>query len=285
MSTSRDSKVLALDELFHEAGMYRQGKEVRELYDFISRFPKFGAYNASLIHAQKPGSVYVASAGEWRRFNRTIKPGARPVVILWPFAPVRFMFDLSDTEGDKPFPEELLRPFRTDGRLPPNVFERLLKNLPRDGIALYEADHGTASAGYIEATASPHKLYTGDKEVYVLYDLVVNCNHSPEEKFATIAHELGHLYCGHLGSPETAWWPNRTHLGVDEEEFEAESVAWLVCRRVGIANPSASYLSTYLKEDNEIPQVSIDHVLRAVSKVEAMMYRHLPLRTERDGHA
>ena len=30
-----------------------------------------------------------------------MKPGAIPIVILWPFSPVRFAFDLADTTGDR----------------------------------------------------------------------------------------------------------------------------------------------------------------------------------------
>ena len=43
----------------------------------------------------------------------------------------------------------------------------------------------------------------------LLYNLVVNQNHTIEGKLATIAHELGHLYCGHLGSPNEKWWQAR----------------------------------------------------------------------------
>ena len=57
-----------------------------------------------LINIQGSGSVYVASAYEWRNiFNRTIKLGARPLVILRPFGPVAFVFELNDTEGYDPF--------------------------------------------------------------------------------------------------------------------------------------------------------------------------------------
>jgi hypothetical protein len=200
MSLFTDKDVKALDELFHDVGVYRRGKDLKELFDFIKKFPKIAPFNALLLHIQKPGCNYVASASEWRKqFNRTIKPGARPLVILWPFAPVRFVFELEDTDGKDPFPETLLKPFKTNGTLANIVLDRLISNLPRDGVSYHEADHGAVSAGFIEVAKGHEIQDAGMKKAKVLYHLVVNRNHSKEEKFATIAHELGHLYCGHLG--------------------------------------------------------------------------------------
>ena len=274
-------EVKALDELFHEVGVYRQSKDLKELFDFIKKFPKIAPFNAFLLHIQKPGSQYVASASEWReRFNRTIKPGARPLVILWPFSPVRFVFELADTDGKAPFPEKLLKPFQTNGTLDRFALQRLVRNLPRDGVSYHEADHGTGSAGFIEVAKGDVTQDAGKKKAKVLYYLVVNKNHSQEEKFATIAHELGHLYCGHLGTPNESWWPDRREEHINVREFEAESVAWLLCERAGIKNPSAEYLSRYLNENAQIPTVSLEDILKAAGMIEAMTLRSLPLRKE-----
>ena len=281
MSLFTDKEVKALDELFHEVGVYRHSKDLKDLFDFIKKFPKIAPFNAFLLHIQKPGSQYVASASEWReQFNRTIKPGARPLVILWPFAPVRFVFELEDTDGKDPFPEALLKPFQTNGTLAKPALNRLIRNLPRDGVSYHEADHGTGSAGFIEVAKGHGTQDAGKKKAKVLYHLVVNQNHSKEEKFATIAHELGHLYCGHLGTPNENWWPDRRKEHINIREFEAESVAWLVCERAGIKNPSAEYLSGYLNENAQIPQVSLENVLKAAGMIETMTLRSLSLRKE-----
>lgn len=101
--------------------------------------------------------------------------------------------------------------------------------------------------------------------------MVVNSSHPMETKFATILHELGHMYCGHLGTPYPKWWEDRSELDLNECEFEAESVCWLVCERMGIDNPAAEYLSGYLDENDEIPNVSMDTILKAVAMVENMI--------------
>ena len=79
----------------------------------------------------------------------------------------------------------------------------------------------------------------------VLYELLLNSLHSAEAMYATLVHELGHLYCGHLGTPNPKWWPDRQGLSHELREFEAESVCYLLCSRLGIDNPSAEYLSGF----------------------------------------
>ena len=279
MNHHPDNDLAALDELFHKVGTYRQSEDLKELFDFIIKFRNIAPFNAFLLHIQKPGSVFVASVSEWKeRFNRTIKPGARPLVILWPFAPVHFVFELGDTDGDDPFPECLLKPFKTDGKISSRVFQCLLSNLPRDGVSYDESDHGTVRAGSIQESEGNKSQNTKGKEVKVLYNLVVNQNHSDEEKFATIAHELGHLYCGHLGSPNEKWWPARMIKDEKVREFEAESVAWLICGRVGIEPHSAKYLNVHLCEGGQIPQISLETVIKAAGLIESMMHRSLVLR-------
>ncbi len=55
-------------------------------------------------------------------------------------------------------------------------------------------------------------------------------------------HELGHFYCGHLNDGKDKWLPTRPYLDVDQIEFEAETVCWIVCERLGIESPSVEGL-------------------------------------------
>ncbi|GGB61808.1 hypothetical protein [Fictibacillus barbaricus] len=264
-----------LDKLFYDIGTYRESNDIKRLYEFVKKFPSIAPYNAMLLHIQQPGSLFVASAVEWqKRFNRTINPGARPLVILRPFGPVSFVFELGDTTGDS-FPEKLLNPFKVEGKVHETIFNNLLNNLKCDGILYCESEHGTSSAGFIEKNYSntKKKIVRGKKEILVkiLFNMIINRKHPVETKFATIIHELAHLYCGHLGSNDLKWLPNRRNLTINEEEFEAESVCWLVCERMGIKNPSAEYLENYLNENRYIPNISIDTVLKAVANIESMI--------------
>ncbi len=77
------------------------------------------------------------------------------------------------------------------------------------------------------------------------------------------------------------WWPDRRGLDKLSAEFEAESVTYLVCERLGIDNPSAEYLSGYLKKDQEIPNISIECVMKAAGLIEQMGRERLKLRKEK----
>lgn len=189
-----------LDKLFNEVRTYRKSSNLKELFQFIKRFRDIAPYNAMLLHIQKPGSQFVASAYDWsRKFNRYIKPGARPLIILRPFGPVSFVFELGDTEGKEPFPQELLSPFDAEGKLPKNAIDNLIKYMKFDGISYNEADHGTSSAGFIKVdnSAMEQSVISGKKEIWlkILYNMVVNKNLNQEAKFSTIVHELVMFRC------------------------------------------------------------------------------------------
>ena len=89
-------------------------------------------------------------------------------------------------------------------------------------------------------------------------------------QYATLVHELAHLYCGHVGTPNLNWWPNRTSLNRTFCEFEAESVSYLVCQRRGIDNPSKEYLAGYVRGNVPMPEISLDCVMAASGLIEKM---------------
>ena len=259
-----------LDKLFAEVRAYKATRNYGEMLKFIGRFRDIAPFNLMLVQIQKPGSRYIATAEDWRvRFNRRPKPGARPLVIMHPFGPVRFVYELSDTEG-KDFPQKLLNPFKANADKK-EISERQLEicirnNLYLNGFAVRPENYGTELAGRVQ-TLNIEGTYHG-KRFRLPFAITINQNHDPVTRLATIYHELGHVYCGHLYNPNVKYLPKRYSLPSQIEEFEAESVCWLLCERHGIMNPSAEYLSSYLDENSEIPDISIDMVLKAVKAIE-----------------
>ena len=72
-----------------------------------------------------------------------------------------------------------------------------------DGIYYNEVEYGTALAGFIRIAQNGMEQLVVEMEkrsAKVLYDMVINRNDKTDTKFATILHELAHLYCGHLGT-------------------------------------------------------------------------------------
>lgn len=271
----------ALDDLFNLARKYTTTESYDELLKFIRRFRFYSPYNAMLIHTQMPGATYVAPPDRWlKKYQRRIKTGSRPLVILRPRGPVMFVFDVSDTEpldGAPPLPPEVENPFDVRNGTVGQEWELTCENAKRDGIRIIEKEAGSQSAGSIRTAGGaflqvlkksrPQKEY---ERVPLRYEMLVNSKHSRVAKYATLGHELGHLYCGHLGSPNVNWWPRRQTLHTNICEFEAESVCYLVCSRLGIDNPSDEYLAGYMNANKETPPISLEAVMKAAGLIERM---------------
>ena len=287
----RRSAQRALDDLFASARQYAGTDTFADLMRFITRFRFYSPFNAMLAHLQMPGATFVAPAYRWARdYDRRIRPGARPIVLLQPKGPVLFAFDVSDTEplpGGAPLPRHVERPF--DVRRGKGAQELLwlsIENAKRDGVRVGERDAGAQSAGEIRVatTAATVRFQRRSRpepvfvDIPVRYDLLLNGKHSSETKYSTLVHELAHLYSGHLGTPDGRWWPDRRGLSQTVREFEAESVASLVCGRLGMDTPSADYLSGYIKHHHEIPDISLDCVLKVAGLIEEMGSRRMTVR-------
>ena len=72
--------------------------------------------------------------------------------------------------------------------------------------------------------------------------------------------------------------PDRRGLSEAVREFEAESVAFLLCSRLGIENPSHEYLAEYIKGHARTPPISLDCVLKSTGLIEQMGRKRLKLR-------
>ncbi len=178
----------------------------------------------------------------------------------------------------------MINPFKVKGIISDYQYKNLINGLICYGIWCAEVDYGTAMAGSIginQVTKTKVINYKREEiQVKILYEMTVNKNHDKKTKFATILHELGHLFCGHLGTPYPKWWKDRRHLGKSQREFEAESICWLICERFGLENPSAEYLNGYFNENEEIPDISIDTVLKSVNMIENMIQGSASLKKE-----
>jgi len=259
-----------LDKLLTDSKLYTQSKDYKALLDFVVRVRNFAPFNAMLLQVQKPGLSYAASAYDWReRFGRTPKEGARPLLILWPFGPVALVYDVLDTEG-KDLPQDVAS-FFAHGAIDAGKLARLPRLMGSKRIEWLAVDQGDQRAGMIRVVerAKTAKEYT-------IYRVCVNRNHAAAVQFCTVAHELGHLFLGHLGPDPKLNVPDR-HLPKDEKkrraqkELEAESVAFIVCARNGVTSKSETYLKDYVDKNTAVDSVDLYHVMRAAGQVESLL--------------
>lgn len=272
-SLEAKEELAALDEMFASSRHYRNSSEFIELMKFMGRFRKYSPFNCLLLYTQNPAISYVATSNQWsKQFRRFPKRDARPLVILAPKSPVAFVYDLKETEGD-PIPERALRPYATEGKISENCFENTIHNSTVHGIEVREIVlqhyHGGSAvrlSGAARRNFSDLNLNHSSE-----YLILLDKNDVLEDKYAVLVHELGHIFCGHLGHTSQDWWSNR--IGHDKVfvETEAESVSFLVCRRKGLISNSEKYLSGYLNKSNqEVPPVSLQTILKVTTYIEEM---------------
>lgn len=250
-------KLHALDELFESSATYRSSENYFSLMKFIRKFPTLSPFNAFLIHMQNSGVQLVMNPKKWKGFGRTIKSNARPLVVLVPFGPVDFIYDIADTEGSE-IPDLILNPFHTSGMLNPEVYDLTMRNCASDYIHYQEEEMAKHSAGY--AT-------NREKD---FFKVVVNKSYNLETKFSTLIHELAHVYSGRLGTIQNNWWKPRLNLEKTIKEIEAESISYLVCGRLGLKTSSDSYLSNYIENNKEMPFISMETILTMSGYIESL---------------
>jgi len=289
-SLDPESTRAALDELFTLAGKYNSSDAYLELMRFVGRFRFYSPFNAMLIYTQMPGARFVCTARRWRKdYGREIKIEARPIVILQPMGPVMFVFDVSDTaplSNAGPLPRQVEDPFQVRNGKVGGQLALTIDNAKRDGVRVSERADGSQRAGSIQwAAAGQYLEFTMAKkplpkltQVPLWFELLLNSVLSAEARYGTLVHELAHLYCGHLGTPNAQWWPDRQNLSLIVRELEAESVSYLVCTRLGIDTASDEYLAGYVRKCPAMPSISLDRVMKSVWLLEQMGRASLGLR-------
>ncbi len=283
-NSERESRNL-LDRLFEEVRSFHHAKEVRALFDYCIRMRNLSSYNAALVYTQQPGNQLVLSAKQWGNEQRLIKPNARPLIILLPFGPVGFVYDIADTlpecnteeefEKQRLIDKYLNHPFQSEQN---DLFGYkdskyiLARNMPLYGIVTESMNRGSSMAANIRYYDKANVQIPIKKDHTVnyhsLYWVGINNDLDEAQQLASLFHELGHLFCHHLPTPLKKY--KQRALGTKSEEFEAESVSYLVCSRLGIKTRSAEYLAGY-KDDDKIPHVSFENIFHAVNTIENML--------------
>ena len=249
-------KVAALDDLFLRSATYRNSEDFLNLLKFINRFPKLSPFNAFLIHTQNSGVEVVLTASQWAKYGRSVNYKARPLVILIPFGPVSFVYDIADTSGEV-VPPAVLNPFTTAGIFNDSIFHWTVRNCDKNKIKYLEKNMQKSSAGFANKKNGA-------------FSVTLNSSYSINEKYSTLIHELAHIFCGHLGVNKKSWWKSRESLNETTVEIEAESVSFLVCKRLGLQTTSEAYLSNYIKDHKSIPPISFDTILTVSGYIEQM---------------
>lgn len=269
---------------------------VMNFLDFAQRMKRLAPYNMLMVFIQRPGARIVASRKEWEAVGQTVLTDAIPIVVLQPMGPIRYIFEVGDT-----VPPRVLNPF-TDPLAATGNFEALMLESLIAGLRkarsrglfvdVVKADLGENYSGSIVHAG----IFAPQAETAPLMDSIYNCatierdgdgkvhwrirlnrRLEPAQSYATLVHELGHLFCGHVGSfgdnnprANEFGWPDRSSLPTSIKEIEAELVAWHSCDRLGLVTGAPLYLRSHLEEAQSLgvlDLLSLDRVIRSIARV------------------
>jgi hypothetical protein len=230
----------------------------------MAHFPDYSFGNIMLIARQCPTATQVCGLRTWNALGRFVKRGEKGILILAPmvrggrqrleesilkdssgdehshrligFRAV-YVFDISQTEG-----EDLPTLTDVEGSVG-NYTDRLRAFVEDNGIKLLYSD-----------TIAPAKGTSQGGIITLLPGL------QPAEEFATLAHEVGHEML-HRGE-------RRAQTTKRLRETEAEAVAFVVSRSIGLQTGSASadYIQLY-NGDAELLQQSLEAVLHSAAAI------------------
>jgi hypothetical protein len=250
-----------LDELFARSSAFRSSTKFVEAINFVSKLRVYAPYNNMLVYLQRPTATFWATASHWRRqYGRSIKDDAIPLIMLQPMGPIMLAYDMEDTEG-APLPKQFTDPFAVEGNFDDGILNMTLENCGRVNIAIKDKKLGTLHAG--TAILAQHK----DS---LTITIEINQKLDSPARYATLCHELAHIYLGHLGGDPDGTWPSRLGLSHNQRELEAEAVAYMVCFRANLTTTSDEYLASYLSNPNELAGISIDLIMKVAGHIERM---------------
>jgi antirestriction protein ArdC len=223
------------DKAFDELAAALEAGQSETLTKFLAAMARFHRYsfgNVLLLSMQRPDATQVAGFNAWRKLGRHVKRGEKGLAIIAPIVyrkddeaeegravrgfKVAHVFDVSQTEGE-PLPE-----FASVAGDPGTYTERLKAVVAARGIDLQYSESlgsalGTSSGGTIR----------------------IRPGLAPANEFSVLVHELAHEALHH----------SRPHRPTSRtvRETEAEAVAYIVCRAVGLDCGSAAsdYIQLY----------------------------------------
>lgn len=232
-----------IETLFHS-------DKYKQYLDTMSKFHSYSINNCLLISLQKPDATLVAGYTSWRdNFHRHVMKGEKGITIIAP-TPYKKTYEVvvKDAEGrpvlnddGKPVTEEKVyvhQSYRTatvfdvsqtEGEPLPTIMSDL--NNPVENFDDYFdiiKDMSPVPVRFDNITSGAKGYYSPAK-----HEIVLQRGMSEEQTLKTLLHECAHARLGH-GSDDD-------HLDRSTKEVQAESVAYVCCRALGLDTSEYSF--------------------------------------------
>ncbi len=261
-----------LEDLSKETDAARLSDEWVNWLGMCASFNCYSLSNSLWIAEQFPKANRVGSRQTWRSYNRTVKPGEKPI---WVICAVSYwggrVYDISQTEGD-PLPELSTS---VEGETP--WWDRLLNGAAHLGITVtpkteIEADYqGRSLGGRVEVDMT---LPTVQRSLVLIHELAHELLHQAElerrRKIAGMGDDEMKLVHHFLNYVEKG-----------RREMEAESVTYVIAKALGFPTKAPIYVA-YWEDRNwcgdrvEDLQKQMNRIRQAAQKILRAAERKRP---------
>ena len=211
-------------------------EKYKELLKTYAQFHNYSINNTILILSQFPDSSHVASFQTWKRLGRSIDKGEKGIKVLVPI-PYKYEKQVDNGDGKSETVEYEGTTFRignvfdvsqTHGKELPTFVRDLKDNSEAIKRAIVSASKVADIPVHFDKPVSGNS-----KGYYHLEDkyIAIKPGMSDSQTLKTLVHEIAH---SKLHGKESDY--NRK-----EREVQAESIAYVVCRRYGIDTSEYSF--------------------------------------------
>ncbi|MBN9214657.1 MAG: ImmA/IrrE family metallo-endopeptidase [Microbacterium sp.] len=240
--------------------------------DVMRQFHQYSFQNQILISIQRPNATRVAGFKVWKGLGRNVMKGEKGIAILAPKVINRRNKETGEPELDangKPIravvgftSATVFDVSQTDGDALPEVYQELSEEPPAGYIDDLEAAI-TANGYRVEyrKTGSAALGFTRPNEKLV----VIDPDLSPGTRATTLAHELGHIECGHMDRLDEY---HTGHGGCrGEMEVQAESFSYVLSQMNGMKTnlrPASEYVAGWGSHNTDALRKVGDTLQKAV---------------------
>lgn len=265
-TTNREKEIT---ELLTRGWRFKNSDQFIRFVKFIERFTHYSRFNTMMVYIQDDSVTFFGGVSYWKKkWGRTVNEDAKPYIILAPNGPIMLVFDVMETDGTLS-PEEFLikglgrKPLEVKGEISDKALKKAIDNITRWGFKVVFKKTSFFKGGHITTQLS------GSNEIC----LKEGC--TPTENFVVLLHEIAHLFLGHTGRKEinkhgtkkVVSLPSR-NIKRSTEELEAETISYLICKKLGITTQAAEYIAGYIKTVEDLTNFDTELVIKTTDRIE-----------------
>ena len=247
-----------LAELEAKITDYKSGDDIKKFLDTAALFHTYSFHNCMLIKAQYPKAKKVAGYKTWQNeFERQVMKGQHGIRILAP----RFFQIKKDKKGNQLDP--LLKPQMVQYFMTACVFDvaqtegrplpAWLETTPQQKVALLKNVHNLIKQENVPYREIDTAKYNDSNIIYF--------NTNDGDSFAALVHDYAH----HLLHTRDIKKIEKFDLTDLDKKVEAETVAYLVCKKFDIEHDSAKHIALW--SDRDKPFKHLERVQKVSSEI------------------